>query len=130
MSALCQKRTLVVLFDYLVGAREQRRQHLAIAPGSPWQNSFAESWSDQSVASALIIPSHWARNTCAGCWSLMQAITTPWERIAHWTRMRHLRVQLSGSVASYRMLWLVGCIINMFESAFSVHTGEAAMPRW
>ena len=31
-------------------------------------------------------------------------------------------VRFSGSVASCRMLWSVGCIIDMFESEFSVHT--------
>lgn len=51
----------------------------------------------------------------------MPAITTPRERIAHLTRMRHSRVRFSGSVASCRMLWSVGCIIDMFESEFSVH---------
>ena len=35
--------------------------------------------------------------------------------------MRHSRVRFSGSVASCRMLWSVGCIIDMFESEFSVH---------
>jgi transposase InsO family protein len=35
------------------------------------------------------------------------------------------RVRLSGSVASCRMPWSAGCIINMLESEFSVHTGPA-----
>jgi transposase InsO family protein len=78
--------------DGVYGAAVMRRlramgiRDKPIAPGSPWQNGYAERLMGQSGASA---PTMWwplARSTCAGSCSHTRATTICGEHIEPWTR--------------------------------------------
>ena len=56
-----------------------------IAPGSPWQNGYAERLIG-SIRRELTMWSPWARTTCVGCCSRTCAITICGGLIEPWTR--------------------------------------------
>src|SRR5262245_47185084 len=99
-----------------------------IAPGSPWQNCFAErligTIRRECVDHVVALGEQHLRQVLKS----MRAITTPREHTAPWPRMRHSRAQFSGSDASCRMPWSAVCITNTSDSEFSAHTACAQCP--
>ena len=97
--------------DAIYGAAVTRRlramgiRDKPIAPGSPWQNSFAErligTIRRECVDHVIALGEH---------------------------HLRRSRAQFSGLDASCRMPWLAGFITSTSESNFSVHTGTYRAP--
>jgi hypothetical protein len=89
-----------------------------IAPGSPWQNSFAErligSIRRECVDHVIALGEQHLRRVLKSYASYYNTARTQ----AHWTMMRRSRARFSASVASCRMPWSAGCITSMPESEF------------
>jgi Integrase core domain len=104
-----------------------------IAPGSPWQNGFAErligSIRRECVDHVIAL----GRRTYAGFCESMPAITTICERTDRWRRTRLSRARFSGSDVSHRMRCLAGCITSIAESSFRYtqpSRRSGAAPSW
>jgi Integrase core domain len=96
-----------------------------IAPGSPWQNCFAErligSIRRECVDHVIALGEQHLRQVLKSYANYYNTARTHHYR----TRMRLSRARFSRSDASCRMPWPEGYITtNMFESEFPVHTGH------
>src|SRR5260370_24239698 len=79
--------------------------------------------SDGSGASVLTISSSWARRICAESCDPMLAITTIFEHIGHWIKMRQSLAWFSGPESSPQIRSLADFIATTSGVSFSVHTG-------
>jgi len=92
------------------------------APGSPWQNGFAERLIGSIRRECWIISSFSARPICAEFCDHTRAITTTSGPIDHWTRMRRFLARFSGPGASHRSRSWADSITTTSGCEFSVHT--------
>jgi transposase InsO family protein len=124
--------------DQVYGAAATRRlramgiRDKPIAPGSPWQNGFAErligSIRRECVDHIVVLGETRLRRVLKS----MPDITMKRERTDRWIKMRPSRARSSGPAASRHMLSSVDCITTTSESEFSIHTTHYpldAMPR-
>src|SRR6202030_4727961 len=87
--------------------------------------------SDRSGASVLTISSSWARRICAESCDPMLAITTTFEHIGHWIKMRQSLARFSGPESSPQIRSLSDFIATTSGFSFSVHTAvELYQAQW
>jgi transposase InsO family protein len=113
--------------DQVYGAAATRRlrtmgiRDKPIAPGSPWQNGFAErligSIRRECVDHIVVLGETHLRRVLKSYARYYNETRT------RWTKMRLSRARSSGTAASCHMLSSVDCITTTSESEFSVHTG-------
>ena len=93
-----------------------------IAPGSPWQNGFAERLIGsirRECADHFIV---FVKRICAESCEPMLAITTTLERTGHWIKMRRSLARFTGPGASNHTPCLADSITTTSGFRFSVHT--------
>jgi hypothetical protein len=91
------------------------------------RTALPNGWSDRSGASVLTISSSWARRICAESCDPMLTITTTFEHIGHWIKMRQSLARFSGPESSPQIRSLADFIATTSGFSFSVHTARRAM---
>jgi transposase InsO family protein len=95
-----------------------------IAPGSPWQNGFAERLIGSIRASVRTISLSWVKRICAESCEPMLVITTKSERTSHWIKIRRSLARFSGLEMSNRTQSSADFITITCGFRFSAHTGN------